>query len=193
MSFAPQQIVPSAIAADLTPQEMATLPFPVPMTGQNYAIISCVAPKGWGTLRTANTLAMRIYGTTETQEEAEIVIKRAKSLGYNFFDMHVVDITKGFIPLPPPADFDPAIPTTYEHPILNAIMKGHRDIINESSERLLDRMNATPQSKVLGGLTSAMKKLDSKMAAAPAAPEDHSGTVAEMKRVVSESKKEAGA
>jgi hypothetical protein len=146
-SFIPTSCADVA-SVSLTPEELATLPFPVQLRGQNYALISCVAPPGWGTKRTANTLAMRIYGTFETTEQAQTVMKRAMSLGFTFFDLHIVDLSLGFFPLPPPEGFDPEIPTTYDHPVLTEVMKGHRDIINTSSEKLLDRLNQTPKSKV---------------------------------------------
>lgn len=145
--FLPKPIAPDA-QCDLTPEEMGTLPFPCHEPGQNYGIMSVVAPPGWGTKRTSNVLAFRVYALYDTRKEADDAMKRADRMGYKFFDMFVFDVREGFIPIPPdPTAYEGKIPCYYDNPILEEIMRGHRDKINESSERLLARVNETPPSK----------------------------------------------
>jgi hypothetical protein len=144
--YAPPMSAFTPAAVNLSPEDLAELPFPCHPPGQNWAVISCVAPKGWNTLRTANCLAFRIYGLYETEEDANRAMRKAKNMGYKFFDMHTVDIRQGFIPLPPPEGCE--IETSYDHPILHQIMRGHRDILNESSERILARVHETPSAKL---------------------------------------------
>lgn len=141
------QFIGPVLPKDITPEELATMPFPAAVPGQNFAVISVVAPPGQNTRKTSNTLAIRIYGIFDTEEAAERCINRGKKMGYNFFDMYVVPINEGFIPLPPPT-IDPDVRTWYDHPVLHQVMRGHRDIINESAERLLARKHETPSAHV---------------------------------------------
>lgn len=148
MAFLPPTSLAPDAQCELSPSDLSTLPFPCAPAGQKWALISCVAPPGWGTKRTANTLAVRIYGCFETRKDAEDCMKRAVKMGYSFFDMWPVPMEEGFIPLPPPAEVDmDNIQTFYDHPTLQEIMRGHRDIINESSERILARIAETPASE----------------------------------------------
>lgn len=177
--------MPDAHITEHTPEEMASLPFPCHPDRQKFAIISCVAPPGWGTKRTANVLAFRVYGIYETEEEADKQMKKAYGMGYTYFDMFVVDIRDGFIPLPPPTEAGVVPKTFYGNKILEEIMRGHRDLVNESSEKLLAKATATPSSSAAGRLLKVKeeekwKEADQKEDKAPATaiPESESETVA---------------
>jgi hypothetical protein len=116
--------------------ELATLEFPIRLHNQNYAIISYAGPK---TKPKCKEWAIRIYGTFSSLEEANSVAQRAIAKGFDVFDLHIIDIGYGFIPMPPPPD-DEIESIVYRDSVLNEIMSRKHTEDVRSNERIQSRL-----------------------------------------------------
>jgi ElaB/YqjD/DUF883 family membrane-anchored ribosome-binding protein len=145
--------IPRSDGELLSPAEMATMQFPVSLPNQRFALISCVGPS---TKPKCAHLALRIYGTFCTFEEAERAAETAVKKGYNLFDLDIVEIDQGFFPLPPPGDAETDV--KYADDTLNAIMKSHSDSIEERKTRVRERaeqkLDTRTSAEVFGDLVT---------------------------------------
>jgi hypothetical protein len=113
--------------------------FPVDIPNQNFALISYVGPN---TKPNCGTFAIRIYGTFLTFDEADKVASKAQEYGYDLFDLEIVDIGHGFIPLPPPVD-QKINKVIYDKQInLTKLMTEHKENMLRQSRMLNERADA---------------------------------------------------
>jgi hypothetical protein len=118
--------------------QLATLPFPVDIRNQNWAIISYVGPN---TIPASAKFSIRIYGTFHSQKEADDACDEAQGQGYTIFDLCVVDIGHGFFPLPPPEDDD--VPyVEYADKVLDGLMRKHKSSAMSGNNRITKRSEA---------------------------------------------------
>lgn len=126
----------STVTVTESPQELATLEFPVHLPNQNFALISYAGPDTVPAMR--NGFGLRIYGTFASFDEADRAASRAQEKGFTLFDLDIVEINHGFFPLPPPRDDD--IPEVgYCNDRLAAIMQGHKDHLEKGNKRVEER------------------------------------------------------
>jgi hypothetical protein len=116
-----------------TPAQLSVLPFPVKVPNQQWALISCVGPHSHPS---CDFLALRIYGTFASFEEADDAATKAQTAGYDLFDLDIVDISHGFFPLPPPADADIGDGVTYSDKVLQQLMSEHKNILQDKNDRM---------------------------------------------------------
>ena len=95
--------------------EDTTLP-----SGQNYALISVVAPQS---TQQANTCAVKIKGVFETKEDAQNYVKKLMQID-NSFDIFLVEMGK-WLAIPP--NIKSIEDQEYQEKELNDIIKGHKE------------------------------------------------------------------
>jgi hypothetical protein len=132
----------TTVNTEHTGLELARLPFPVHLRNQQFALVTYVGPE---TIPASGGFALRIYGTFATKGEAWDCAEKAQQLGYNFFDLDVVDIGEGFFPLPPPADDE--LELRYPNAKLGAIMENHKAAVNRGSENVCKRADEGGEQK----------------------------------------------
>jgi hypothetical protein len=122
-----------------TPSQLAVLPFPVNIPNQQWALISCVGPHS---KPSCDFLALRIYGTFASFDEADDAATKAQNEGYDLFDLDIVDIGHGFFPLPPPNDDSIGDGVTYKDDVLQQLMSQHKSILQDKNDRMHRRADA---------------------------------------------------
>jgi hypothetical protein len=122
-----------------TPSQLAVLPFPVHIPNQQWALISCVGPHS---KPSCDSLALRIYGTFASFDEADDVASKAQDAGYELFDLDIVDIGHGFFPLPPPSDIKIGDGMKYKDDVLQQLMSRHKSILQDKNDRMHQRADA---------------------------------------------------
>jgi len=127
----------------MSPEEFMAMPFPVPTPGHQYAIISYVAP--YTVPKTPGWMAVRIYCTAGSLEEAERVCATATAKGFNDVDLFIVKIADGFFPMPPPADAA-AAELVYDDTVLSSIMQADQGRRSAASDRVQDRADCPPDT-----------------------------------------------
>lgn len=133
----------SVININETPSELATLPFPILVPNQNWAIINYVdsdtSPKSKGA-------ALRIFGTFASLAEADRVAADAIAAGFTYFDLDIVEICHGHFPLPPPSD-DVIGEVKYSNHRIHKLMSDHRDGMNKNSDLVEDRAESANDTR----------------------------------------------
>jgi len=122
-----------------TPDELVASQAPTtPSTRhQNWAVIIALAPKDHGTTNQyCKQLAANFLGAFDTVADAKEYIKLINSMGFDKYDLHIVQMNC-FFPLPPPIH---VTDTVYCQNVLSEVFAGHRNNAEAANTLINERI-----------------------------------------------------